>query len=169
MPRENEIPVNIATANAQFRAVVASDASGTFVVVWQSFNGSADVIARRYDLVAPLGGEFRLNTYTTDIQSLPSVGSAPGGGFTAVWGSTSQDGDGDGIFGQRYDATGATAGGEFRVNAYTTGPQSRAAIAVDAGNRFAVAWVSASQDGSGEGLFARHFDAQGGPRGPSFR
>ena len=56
---------------------------------------------------------------------------------------------------------------EFRVNSYTTGSQSEAAIASspDTG-LFVVAWVSMGQDGNAPGVFARRYidgAAQGSP------
>ena len=77
---------------------------------------------------APLGPEFRVNTYTTNIQSHPSVASDSAGNFVVAWGSV-QDGPGlagAGVFGQRYASSGAPLGPEFRVNTYTTSFQSLA-------------------------------------------
>jgi len=51
----------------------------------------------------PVGPEFRVNTYTTGSQFLPSVASDPTGNFVVVWQSANQDGSMQGIFGQRYN------------------------------------------------------------------
>ena len=52
------------------------------------------------------------------------------GGYVVVWGSdTNQDSSGWGIYGQRFDATGAPVGGEFRVNYTVSGNQSQPAVA----------------------------------------
>jgi hypothetical protein len=77
----------------------------------------------------PAGGEFRVNTYTTNLQRFPQVGMDGGGNFVVVWESVDQDGSGPGVFGQRYDAAGARLGEEFRVNTYTTGRQSLPGVA----------------------------------------
>lgn len=45
------------------------------------------------------------------------------------------------------------AGGEFRVNAYTTGSPSVARPATEADGNFVVAWTSYAQDGSSHGVF----------------
>ena len=50
----------------------------------------------------PLGSEFRVNTYTTNDQRIPSVAADSSGNFVVVWRSDTQDGDGFGVFGQRY-------------------------------------------------------------------
>jgi len=54
---------------------------------------------------APLGGELRVNTYTTDTQGRPSVAADSSGSFVVVWHSAYQDGSTYGIFGQRYEST----------------------------------------------------------------
>ena len=72
----------------------------------------------------PTGPNFQVNTYTPGQQVAPSIGVEPDGDFVVVWASRFQDGDGYGVFGQRFDASGATRGGEFRVNVHTTGSQS---------------------------------------------
>lgn len=80
----------------------------------------------------PLGPEFRVNTHTMGNQGGPyfeqqgrsSVASDSSSNFVVVWNSASQDGSGYGIFGQRYDASGAPLGPEFRVNTYTTSTQN---------------------------------------------
>jgi len=61
------------------------------------------------------------------------------------------------------------AGGEFRVNSYTTGGQYDASVAVDKSGGFIVAWDSDGQDGDHGGIFARRFDAGGTPLGAEFR
>jgi hypothetical protein len=53
------------------------------------------------------------------------------------------------------------AGGEFQVNAYTTGDQNIPAVAMDANADFVVVWKSAGQDGDGNGVFWRTFNSSG--------
>ena len=150
---------------------VASDASGGFVVVWDSVNQDGDnwgAFARRYDgMGEPLGGEFQVNTYTTNFQGGTAVASDASGNFVIVWDSFGGDGSDWGIFGQRYDSTGARLGGEFRVNTYTFGPQLRSSVASDANGNFVVVWNS--DDGSDYGIFGRRYDASGNSLGPEFQ
>ena len=116
------------------------------------------------------GGEFRANSYTTGQQFFAAVGADAAGRFVVVWESAGQDGDTGGIFGQRFNAAGVPQGGEFQVNQYTTGRQSSAAVALAPGGEFFVVWTGASgQDGSGTGLFARRYDANGNAAGNEFR
>jgi hypothetical protein len=117
----------------------------------------------------PAGGEFPVNTYTTSAQSVPSVAIDAGGNFVVVWGSNGQDGSGYGIVGQRYDAAGAPAGSEFRINTYTTGNQRIPAVARAARGDFVVVWQSLGQDGSGSAVVGQRYDAAGAPAGSEFR
>jgi hypothetical protein len=171
--RGGEFEVNTYTPNDQFYPAVASGAAGNFVVAWTSYgqDGSSwGVFAQRYDASGtPRGTEFRVNTYTTDNQGRPSVAVDPAGNFVVVWGSYHQDGQGYGIFAQRYDAAGGPLGTEFRVNTYTTNWQERPSAASDAAGNLVVVWESHSQDGSDSSIFAQRYDAAGGPLGAEFR
>jgi hypothetical protein len=165
-----EFRVNTYTTSSQIFPSVASDASGSFVVVWMSQDGWADgVFGQRYAASgAPLGPEFRVNTYTTDQQQRPLVAVGPSGGFVVVWNSAGQDGSGFGLFGQRYDGTGTPVGGEFRVNTYTTYAQTYPSVAFDPSGTFVVVWTS-GQDGSQGGIVGQRFSASGAPLGGEFR
>ncbi len=72
-----------------------------------------------------------------------------------VWHSDGQDGSDLGIYGQRYGNSGAPFGTEFRVNAYTTGPQAFPSIGQDGIGCFFIAWTS--DDGSGTGIFGQAY------------
>ena len=58
----------------------------------------------------PIGTEFRINMYTTSNQRRPSVAMSLDGRFVVVWYSLGQDGDGTGVYGQRFDADGQHLG-----------------------------------------------------------
>jgi hypothetical protein len=169
-----EFRVNTYTTGAQ-RNVDATDlGSNRFVIVW-SGHGSEDgdgvgVFARCYAADGtPEQAPFRVNTYTTAGQGVPSVAADPAGNFVVVWqGSAEQDGDGDGIFGQRFDAGCAPRGGEFLVNASTAFYQDVASVAVGADGGFLVAWHSAFLALEGLDVYARRFDPAGLPVGGDF-
>ena len=84
-----------------------SGAAGTlFVVVWVGGSpyGGSDTFGQRYaSSGAPLGPEFRVNSYTTGSQGYGKVAVDSTGRFVVVWGSfPNQDGSGFGVFGQRF-------------------------------------------------------------------
>ena len=118
-----------------------------------------------------IGAEFQVNTYTLERQEQPAVAVDADGGFVVVWSSggvNGQDGAGYGIFGRRFNSSGAPLAVEFQVNSYTSVFQQFPSIAMAADGRFVVAWDSL-RDGGGDGIFARHFDAAGTPLAAEFQ
>jgi len=168
----SEFRANTYTANQQEYPSVAMDSSGNFVVAWRSAgqDGSGyGVYAQRYNaLGVAQGSEFRVNTYTTDDQNHPSAAMDSSGNFVVAWQSAGQDGDGDGVYAQRYNASGVTQGSEFRVNTYTTSGQARPSVAMDFSGNFVVAWDSRDQDGSSYGVYAQRYNASGVAQGSEF-
>jgi hypothetical protein len=169
-PLGPEFRVNTYTAGEQDYPGVASDPTGSVVVVWSSDGqdgSSFGVFGQRYaNSGAPLGGEFPVNTYTTGGQSVPSIASDSLGNFVVVW-ESGQDGSGKGAFGQRYSSSGAPLGPEFRINTFTTGPQSFPAVASDSSGNFVVAW---SGDGPGKYdlIFGQRYARSGAPLDSQF-
>ncbi len=161
-----EVRVNSVTAYTQDNPAVAALGASGHVVVWQSgegLYGPYDIKGQLYGANgAPVGGEFPVNTTTAGDQWKPAVAILPGGGFVVVWeGRGGQDGSGDGIFAQIFEADGTPSGAEFGVNT-TTGDNQRApAVAWLTGGGFVVVWHSYGQDGSDAGVFAQMFTAAG--------
>ena len=115
------------------------------------------------------GSERVCNTYTTNAQETPSVAVLSDGGHVVVWRSAEQNSLWAEIYGQRYDATGAPVGGEFRVNAFMNYDQSQPQVIALAGGGFVVAWTSDGEDGSSYGVFGQRYDANGIAQGGEFR
>jgi hypothetical protein len=176
VPLGPEFRVNTYTTGYQAFPDVASDSSGNFVVVWESYLNDQDgsgsgVFGQRYDSSgAPLGPEFRINTYTESYQTFPSVAADTSGNFVVVWGSHAPDGSSYGVSGQRYDSAGVPLGPEFGVNTYTTGFQGFPDVASDSSGNFVVVWESYlnDQDGSGSGVFGQRYDNRGNAVGAEF-
>jgi hypothetical protein len=103
-----EFQVNSQTTGAQREPALALDPSGGFAVTWHGEGrGGAgfDVFGQLYDAAgARLGGEFRVNSYTTGLQQIVSVAPRGAGEFVAAWRSDGQDGSGTAIVGQRFGA-----------------------------------------------------------------
>ncbi|HZM27208.1 MAG TPA: hypothetical protein VFB89_07615 [Gemmatimonadales bacterium] len=171
-PLGPEFRINTYTTGPQGQPRVAADAAGNFVVVWVSTpqDGSdSGVFGQRYaSSGAPLGPEFRANSFTTDNQFAPNVASDASGNFVVVWTSYAQDGSSSGVFGQRYASSGAPLGAEFRINTFTSGEQLRASVAADAGGNFVVTWQGYGQDGSNWGIVAQRYSSSGVPLGGEF-
>ncbi len=168
----SEILVNTHTDNQQSNATIATFASGGFVVAWES-GGSQDgdglgVYAQRFDSSNnKTGSEFLVNTTTNSLQQNASVASASDGQFVIVWQSNLQDGNGLGIYGQRYNASGQTVGSEFQINNYSTGDQQNPSVAFGPDGGFLVAWNGkGSEDNAG--IYAREYDSSGQALGNQF-
>jgi hypothetical protein len=173
LPLGPEFRANTFTAGHQNNASVGGDASGNFVIVWDSVgqDGSGyGVFGQRYaSSGAPVGSEFRVNTYTTDAQVGPSVAVDASGGFVVAWESYIQDGSNFGIYGQRYSNLGVPSGSEFPVNSYTTNDQERPVVAADPAGNFVIVWSSVNQDGSLHGIFGKRYISSGVPLTGDFR
>lgn len=146
---------------------------GTFFVVWEARDEDGagfDIYGRNFAADGdPAGDEFRINTHTADHQRAPRVCVDGDGRAIVVWSSFDQDGDGDGIFGQRFDAGGQPVGDEFRVNDDTAGNQNEPTIACAASGDHLVAWKHRRADNSGTDIHARRFGGDGEPDGGEFR
>jgi Dockerin type I domain len=157
--------VNTYAAGNQLVPAIAMDLAGDSVIAWESVgqDGSgAGIYAQRYDSAGKAQGpNFRVNTYTTANQAVPSVAMDAVGNFVIVWESNGEDGDNWGVYGQRYNAAGTPLGNEFRINSYTIGGQFEPAVAMDYNGDFVVAWDSDGQDGSGYGIYAQRFNSAG--------
>jgi hypothetical protein len=142
---------------------VAVDPVGGFVVVWKRFATGLDIFAQRYDNEgAQLGVEFRVNSQVGDHQYEPAIATDASGSFVVVWESRSGEGDGFGIFAQRYDATGNPLGGEFLVNTVTAGDQRHASVAAAPVGEFVVVWDSQAS------VFGQRYDSEGKRVGGQF-
>jgi hypothetical protein len=170
VPRAPAFQVNTFTTGYQYSAAVASDAFGNFLVAWYS-DGARDgdgraIFARRYDAAGNAQAvEFQVNSSTTGDQQSPAVAADLAGNFVVVW--AGPDGNGRGVFGQRYDLSGTPQGGEFRVNTFTTADQQFATVSADA-QGFVVAWSSFGQDQSTYAVMARRYGPDGLPVGGEF-
>jgi hypothetical protein len=148
---------------------VASDTSGNFVVVWTGYNEygnlSYNVHGQRYSSSgAPLGGVFRVNTYTVSVAGRPRV-THPDADFVVVWQELQADGSGYAVLGRRYGSDGSSIGGAFRVNTYTTGAQQSAAIGSRPHGPYIVVWESNQVPGSLHDIFGQRYCLNGDVNG----
>ena len=170
---DTQFLVNTNTVTNQDNPRIAELVDGGWVIVWMSsLDGSSyGVYARRYWASGmPNGAEFRVNTYTTNDQSYPVVSALQDGGFIIIWQSYGQDnGDGWGIYAQRYTADGLASGAEFRVNTHINSSQRQPAVALLKNGEFIVTWESYLQDGSDYGIYGQRYTANATPVGTEFR
>jgi hypothetical protein len=177
-----QFQVNTYTTGYQLTASVGAAPSGDFVVVWESGGSSGtdqssfSVQGQRYASNGTAqGGEFQINTYTTNHQINPRVAVAADGDFVAVWesyGSPGTDTDDLSIQGQRFASNGTAQGAQFQVNTYTLYDQWGSAVAIDADGDFVVAWESYESPGDDVGtdsVQARRYSSGGAALGDQFQ
>ncbi len=160
-----EFKVNTVFHKHQTDPAVAVADDGSFVVVWVSEDQDGNnkgIFGQRFDADgARVGAEFQVNTYFNKAQITPDVAMDATGRFVVVWASDDQDGDDYGVYGQVFDAAGASLGSEFRVNLTTARHQQAPSVAMDQDGDFVVAWQSEIAGDNKWDILARRFDADG--------
>ena len=122
--------------------------------------------------ITPLRSETRVNTTTTNAQTLTPYGGGnvamdSNGNYVVVW-NDANTGSGD-IYFQRYNAAGVAQGSNTLVNTFTTNLQNDANVAMDSVGNFVVVWASTNQDGSATGIYAQRYNASGVAQGSEFQ
>ena len=170
-PLGKEFQINATSSGNQAEPAAAMDAAAGFVVAWQGpgliEDDREDIFAQRFDPNGlPIGGEFQVNSYTSDQQLFPSVAINNDGTFIVVWESSNTPEQGDkAICGQLYDSNGVESGAEFFINAEPSVCRYPD-VAADANGNFAVVWMD---DKSSNSIMAGLFDPNGAPRTESFQ
>ncbi len=138
---------------------VAALPGGGWVVAWTgtSDGSGSGIYQRRFDAGGVSGGLNSLvNGETAQDQATPALAALAGGGWVVTWVSRGEDGSLGGIYQRHYDGAGL-ASAPVRVNEITAGDQVGPAVAGLPGGGFLVAWQSS--DGSGGGIYRRHYGA----------
>ena len=169
----SEFHVNTYTSSWQYGASIATLSSGGFVVTWQSNAQDGDsygIYGQRYDNSNnPVGSEFQVSTTNAGRQEYAKVTSLSDGGFVVAWQDPGQDGNGMGVFGQKYNASGVKVGSEFKINTFTTGDQKVVSITSLVNGGFVASWSSENQDGDSWGVYGQRYDASGNALGSEFQ
>jgi hypothetical protein len=175
-----EFAVSSAELGGQELPSIAALSDGGFFVAWQTCAGAiydtmispdgdgCAIVAQRFDgELDPVGGELVVNTYPEGEQVRPSVSGLEGGGALVTWTSWGQDGDGWGIFGQRFDTSGILDGGEFQVNTYFPGDQEVPTTLGLPDGSSVVFWEGSFVD-SNNSFTGQLYSTQGVPEGTNF-
>ena len=145
-------------------------------VVWSDLgaDGDADgILGRIFEADGtPVTGEIQVNTFTESVQFYPKIAADRQGRSIVVWDSAGQDGYGEGIYGQRFDAAGAKIGPEFRISSDAPSAQLTADVAMDEAGDFVVVWSSYTEFlpelAEYYHVFGRAYRADATPVGPQF-
>ena len=182
-PLGAEAQVNSTTAGDQRSPRVAHDATGSFVVVWESLGQDGDgwgVVARRFGASGPLSSEVIVPTATSGPQRHPDLAFQPTGQVIFAW--EGPDGESSGIFLRRFEGTlgAADPAAAVQANSSAAGVQSFPALGADASGNVIAFWESAAPGDPGSVIRARRFDrllapvgsevqADAGSPGPALR
>lgn len=168
-----ETQVNTYVAGSQSLPRVTALANGGWLVTWQSQgqdSSGSGIYQQRYDADgSAVGNETRVNTTTHLSQLNSSVTALANGGWVVTWHTDSQDGDGFGIYQQRYDANGNPVGAEAKVNTHTASNQDTPDVTAMADGGWVATWQSDNQDGSSYGIYQQRYDLNGNAVGGETR
>jgi len=118
-----QFSVNSTMSIVQGYPSVTALSGGNFAVVWEG-QGDDSGSTTEYGIFGQIfnssggkvGSEFVVNTTTAGEQLDPQVATLADGDFLVTWESDGQDGDGLGIYMQRFNADGTTNGTAITVN-----------------------------------------------------
>ena len=159
--------INSTIAGTQRFASVTTLDGGGFVVTWSSEGGQdgsgIGVFGQLYDAAGvAVGVEFQVNTTTAGDQREPFVEALANGGFIVGWDGVDGGGN-DGIFAQRFDASGVMTGTEFQVNTTEASFQRNPYIATLTDGGFIIVW-----EDNANGSLGQRYNADGTTSGAEF-
>ena len=153
-----ESRIDTVAGGAIAKPVTAALAGGGYVIAWHSVAADGDgldIHAQRFAADgSATGGQAIVNTTLAGHQTSPAITATDDGGYVIAWTSTGQDGSGDGVYAQRFDAGGNAVAGETLINTVTALNQSDAALAPAQGGYVAV-WGSQESQGGSWDVFGR--------------
>ena len=145
---------------------VAVGGTGDFMVVWNEFDPqfNQQALARVYDGKGnPVGPAFQVSENLSNAESAAKVAADARGNFVVVW--DSDDGDGLGIFLQRFNRRAKKVGSPIRANRSVAGYQITPNVAMDADGSFVVAWQDCPRPFDCPDFRAARFSAAGQRQG----
>ncbi len=156
-----DFQINTTTTGDQYAPQLIKQPGESFLVVWADDDAGLHINGRLYSAnTIPLTAEFQISAASVTPSPFPKAATQSNGGFVVVW----RDGIGSPdyeIKGRILDSLGNTVGGDFTVNANTTGVQELPDIAASE-DGFMVIW----KDGSD--ISGRALDSSGSPIGADF-
>jgi hypothetical protein len=170
---EEEFQVNTYMVGSLYYPCITGLNNAGFAFAWtgrDANSGDPGIYGQRYFTNnTKKGGEFRVNTYNIADPYASAITKLNDGGFAVVWTSSWQDGDEQGISGQRYTSTGDRNGQEFQINTYYENYQNEPAIASLQDDGFVVTWMSYNQTFNAYSISAQRYTADGLKNGFEFQ
>ena len=181
-------PTTVTDAGNNSPVAVAGDADGDYITVWTDGQPGHEGLYAHLTFVdwtnpidepnsdressysKPASGpvdDIFLTITTNPTATDPSVARDADGDFVVTWAQL-DDTNGDGtpedwnVYAQRFTAAGIARDAQpFRVNTTIADAQQAPAVAIDHDGDFVITWQSNVQDGSGLGIYAQRFAAEG--------
>ncbi len=167
LPLTEELLINSHTVGRQLYPSIAANATGTFVIVWESRETTLEgertsVCGQLFDANGVgLGGERLLTDDLYDCR-YPGVAIDGLGGFAVAW-------LGDGmITACLFDPNGVLRTEPFDVSTTAISSVTRPSIAMNSPGYFVIAWDGDPNRASEDDIHARLFDPNGMPQGEPF-
>jgi hypothetical protein len=140
-----DIRVNTYTNEFQINPSVATLTDGSVVVIWASYgqDGSMQgIYGQKFSAAGDkVGGEFQVNSFTSNNQRTPAVAALAGGNFVVTWVSELQRGSGSvDVYACIFSPSGTPVGSAFAVNTTTTNICANPSVAGSTDGGFAVVW-----------------------------
>ena len=168
-----ETLVNTLATSDQFDPAISALDNGRWATVWSSYGHAGDASGIYMQLFnangTKSGTEVHVNTYTNLNQYDPEITTLDNGDFVVTWQSQEQDGDGYGIYQQRFNADGTKHGSENRVNLASARDQTHADITALSNGGYVVTWETVGKNNTAGEIRARVFDADGDMLGKELR
>ena len=186
VPLTNEFQVSAASSYRQDFSSVASDGNGDFAIVWegQESGGNWDVYGRYYTATGTLGspiagGQFILDTSSSEQPADPRVAIDSAGDFVATWAEFRNMGSQYDVYARMYGKGGvAKQSSEFLVNQTQAFNQYMPVVGMEADNgAFTIVWQTFGQDNADVnnpavmdyGIYARMYNPDGSQFTGEFR
>ncbi len=146
---------------------VAMSSDGDSVVVWvDATSGLGRVFGQRYSAAGDKEGDIvRIDT-TEGNNGYPAVAMNGNGDFVVAW--TVQDSERTDVYGQRFDASGAKSGDEFRISSSAFPRNDAPSIAADVNGNFVVSWLSGFGTSTPGRIVGQRYAASGTKLGTEF-
>jgi Ca2+-binding RTX toxin-like protein len=155
-----ETLVNTTTDSHQASPTIAALAGGGWVIGWDV--DWADVFVQRYAADgSTAGGETLIGAGTIGSNWQPAITALAGGGYLVTWATFNWETYDNDIHAQRYAADGTAVGVETCVNTTIGGEQHGPVATALADGGYVITWTSDFQDGSGSGIYAQRYAADG--------
>ncbi|HWM89763.1 MAG TPA: hypothetical protein VN493_03265 [Thermoanaerobaculia bacterium] len=158
--QSSEVRVNAAAAGSQIRPAVAADASGNFIVFWESLKtglAASGLSGQRFNASSqPLGSGIAVNPLLPIAERRPSVTSDAAGNFIVAWERENGDGDGSAVYARLFDHLQLPRSPEFLVSSTASGDQDGATGAAAGPGAVFLAWGSAPSGGDSAVLAQRY-------------